>query len=67
MQSIRIHEVEVGRRYRFTFRHPVVEGARTRVLEAVVGASFWGEVPLHTKNGIVRIQRDDVVRVCACA
>jgi hypothetical protein len=66
MRSISLHEVEPGHRYRFTFRRPVIAGTRSRMLEGVLGASFWGEVPLHTKNGIVRIQRADVVRAYAC-
>ena len=66
MTAIRIQDVEPGMLYRFTFRRPVLAGTRSRVVEGVIGASFWGEVPLQTAAGIVRIQRDDVVRVCAC-
>ena len=66
MSQVRLSEVEPGSRYRFTFRRPVVIGTRSRVVEAVLGASFWGEVPIHTKTGTIRVQRDDVVRVCLC-
>ena len=56
-------ELEPGRRYRFTFRHPVVSGTQKRTLEAVLGAAFWGEVPLHAGRQTVRVQREDVTRV----
>jgi hypothetical protein len=63
MRDIRLHEVEIGRSYRFTFSRPVVEGSRKRSFEAVVGAAFWGEVPFHTADGIVRVERDLITRV----
>lgn len=65
MRAIRIHDVEVGQCYRFTFSRPILAGSRRRVFEAVVGASFWGEVPLFIAGGTIRVQRDLVTRVQA--
>jgi len=63
---VSIYEVEPGPLYRFTLRRPPFAGTRKRIVEGVLGASLWGEVPLHTTDGTIRVQRSDIVRVCAC-
>ena len=56
-------DVEPGRRYRFTLKQPLRPGSRCRTVEAVLGAAFWGEVPLLTDGGVLRVQRDLIARV----
>ena len=57
------YDVEPGRLYRFTFRHPVVQGTRKRTVVASIGSSFWGEVPFKIGRRVIRIERSEVVRV----
>ena len=66
MSPVSVYDVEPGPLYRFTLRRPAFAGTRKRVVEGVLGASFWGEVPLHTAQGTIRVKREDVVRVCSC-
>lgn len=62
-QEVSAFDVEPGRRYRFTFKRAIVPGSRLRTLEAVLGSSFWGEVPLLTDAGVIRVHRDLVTCV----
>jgi hypothetical protein len=60
---VRIHDVEPGRLYRFTFRRPPVEGSRKRTMLATPATAFWGEVTLRTDGGLLRVSRDEITHV----
>ena len=62
-QEVSPSEAEPGRRYRFTLRRPLSPKTRTRTVEGVLGAAFWGEVPLQVGRKTVRVERADVVRI----
>jgi hypothetical protein len=67
LEDVRIHDVEPGRRYRFTLRRPPIAGSRQRTFDAVPASSFWGEVTLVAAEGHLRIHRDDVTHIRAVA